>query len=194
MRCCVCAGSLTSARCAKEVYGVDLPMKQAGALQLRVALRDSASQKIGAAGQFIQAPNLSDGQLALSDILLYAESADAAAGVSTELQTMLVLRRFRQGASLVFGYTSYNAAADKKTKLPQLTTQTIVYRDSVKIYSSDRLRVGTADQTDLKRIATGARLQLGPALTLGEYVVQIVVADEVSRRTVTQVTQFEVVK
>ncbi len=176
------------------VYGVDLPVKQAGALQLRVALRDSASQKIGAAGQFIQAPNLSAGQLALSDVLLYAESANAAAAVSSELQTSLVLRRFHQGASLVFGYTIYNAAVDKKTKLPQLTTQTVVYRDSVKIYSSDRLPVRPADQTDLKRIATGARLQLGPALTPGEYVVQILVEDQVAKRTTSQVTQFEVVK
>jgi len=176
------------------VYGVDLPLKQAGAFQLRVALRDSASQKIGAAGVFIQAPNLSDGQLALSDILLYAEGANATPGVSGELQTSLVLRRFQQGASLVFGYTIYNAALDKKTKSPRLTTQTVVYRDSVKVYSSDQLPVGTADQPDLKRIATGARLQLGPALTPGEYVVQIFVMDDVSKRTATQVTQFEVVK
>jgi hypothetical protein len=176
------------------VYGVDLPLPQAGAFQLRVALRDSTSQRIGAAGQFIQAPNLSDGQLALSDILLYAEGANATAGVSSELQTDLVLRRFHQGASLVFGYTIYNAALDKKTHLPQLTTQTIVYRDSVKIYSSDRATIGAADQTDLKRIATGARLRLGPALTPGEYVVQILVEDQVSKRTAMQVTQFEVVK
>jgi len=176
------------------VYGIDLPLKQPGAFQLRVALRDSASQKIGTAGQFIQAPNLSDGQLVLSDILLYAEGANATAGVSSELQTGLVLRRFHQGASLVFGYTIYSAALDKKTKLPQLTTQTIVYRDSVKLYTSDRSPVMAADQTDLKRIATGARLQLGPALTPGEYVVQIVVEDHVSKRTATQVTQFQVVK
>src|SRR5262249_32413591 len=45
------------------IYDFDLPLKHAGAFQLRVALRDSGSQKIGAAGQFIQAPNLTGGQL-----------------------------------------------------------------------------------------------------------------------------------
>ena len=176
------------------VYAFDLPAKEAGAFQLRVAVRDSATQKIGAAGQFIHVPKLADGQLALSGILLYAETDSNKAGVSEQLQSSMVLRRFHQGASLVFGYTIYNAVLDKKSHLPQLTTQTVVYRDSVKIYSSDRSLVGAADQTDLKRIATGARLQLGPALTPGEYVVQIVVEDQVSRRTATQVTQFEVVK
>ena len=172
------------------VYSFDLPLKRGGAFQLRVAVRDATTQRIGAAGQFVQAPNVSAGQLALSGILLYPEAES-----KTDDQTWraLVRRRFPPGASLVFGYTIYNAAVDKKTHVPQLTTQTLVFRDAVKIYSSEREKV-TADQTDLKRIATGARLQLGPALTPGEYVVQIVVEDQVARRTTTQVTQFEVVR
>ena len=176
------------------VYAVDLPAKQPGAFQLRIAVRDSATQKIGTAGQFIQVPNVADGQLTLSGILLYADADPNKAAVGDALQSSMVLRRFEQGASLVFGYTIYNAALEKKMKLPRLTTQTIVFRDSVKIYSSDRLPVAATQQMDLKRIATGARLQLGPALTPGEYVVQIVVEDQVSKRTATQVTQFEVVK
>jgi hypothetical protein len=173
------------------VYGVDLPLKRAGAFQVRVAVRDSASQRIGAAGQFVQAPNLSDGTLSLSGIVLYAETLNAE---DDEVRRALVLRRFHQGASLVFGYTIYNAALDRKAGLPKLTTQTEVFRDSIKVYSSDRVSVAAADNTDLKRIATGARLQLGPALTPGEYVVQIVVEDPIAKRIATQVTQFEVIK
>ncbi len=172
------------------VYAFDLPLKRAGAFQLRVALRDATTQRIGAAGQFVQTPNLSGGKLALSDVLLYA---DADSRTDDQTWRALVRRRFPPGASLVFGYTIYNAAVDKKTSLPQLTTQTFVFRDAVKIYSSEKTKV-TADHADLKRIATGARLQLGPAMTPGEYVVQIVVEDQLAKRTVTQVTQFEVVR
>jgi VWFA-related protein len=172
------------------VYAFDLPLKRAGAFQLRVALRDATTQRIGAAGQFVQTPDLSSGQLALSGILLYA---DADSRTDDQTWRALVRRRFPPGASLVFGYTIYNAALDKKTSLPQLSTQTFVFRDAVKIYSSEKQKV-TADHADLKRIAAGARLQLGPALTPGEYVVQIVVEDQVAKRTTTQVTQFEVVK
>lgn len=172
------------------VYAFDLPLKRAGAFQLRVAVRDVGTQRIGAAGQFVQTPNLGSGQLALSGVLLYPE-ADS----MTDDQTWraLVRRRFSPGASLVFGYTIYNAALEKKTSLPQLTTQTFVFRDAVKIYSSGKVKVA-ADAMDLKRIATGARLQLGPALTPGEYVVQIVVEDQIAKRTAMQVTQFEVIK
>jgi len=176
------------------VYGFDMPLKRAGTFQLRLAAHDLVSQRIGASGQLVQAPNLNDGQFALSSILLYADEPNPQTNLDDEWRRSLVLRRFNQGASLVFGYTIYNAVLDKKTRQPQLTTQTSVYRDSVRVYSSDRVPVATADQTDLKRIATGARLQLGPALTPGEYVVQIVVEDQVAKRTTTQLTQFEVVK
>ena len=105
-----------------------------------------------------------------------------------------MLRRFQQGVSLVFGYTIYNAGVDKKKQLPHLLTQTFVFRDAEKIYSSERSPVAATDYADLKRINTGARLQLGPALTPGEYVVQIVVEDTIAKRVATQVSQFEVIK
>lgn len=171
------------------VYNFDVPLKRTGSFQLRVAVRDVSSQRIGSASQFVQTPNLSDGQLALSGVLLYAEGPDLE---PDDWNRALVLRRFRPGASLVYGYTIYNAALDKKTGRPHLLTQTVVFRDSIKIYSSDRVPVTIANETDLKRISAGARLQLGPALTLGEYVVQIVVEDQVAKRTTTQLTQFEV--
>jgi len=176
------------------LYGLDLPLKKPGAFQLRVAIRDNGSERIGAAAQFIQAPNLSDGQLALSGIVLYADTAKAESGNDNDWRRSLVHRRFHQGTALVFGYTIYNAALNRKTQLPQLTAQTLVFRDGERIYNTERLPVEATGQADLQRISTGARLQLGPALTPGEYVVQIVVEDQVAKRTTTQVAQFEVFK
>jgi len=132
--------------------------------------------------------------LALSGIVLYADTAKAEPGNDNDWRRSLVHRRFHQGTALVFGYTIYNAALNKKTQLPQLTAQTLVFRDGERIYNTERLPVEATGQADLQRISTGARLQLGPALTPGEYVVQIVVEDQVARRTTTQVAQFEVFK
>lgn len=169
-------------------YGFDWPLKQTGAFQFRVALRDTASRKIGAAGQLIHVPKLDQGELALSDILLQADPAVENA------RSRLVSHRFRQGMSLAFGYTIYNATLDKSTRQPKLTTRTLVFRDAVKIYNSEPTLVSTEGQTDPQRISTGARLQLGPALTPGEYVLQIVVEDQAGKRTATRWTQFEVAK
>jgi hypothetical protein len=169
------------------VYSFDLPMKQSGGFQLRVALREEASEKIGASGQFIHVPNLSDGELALSGIVLQAEGAE-------DPQSSFVLKRFHQGTSLAFGYTIYNASVNKTTRLPALKTTTVIFRDGIKIYNSDPAVVEASGQADLRRITSGARLQLGPALTPGEYALQIVVEDQISKRSTTQWTQFEVIK
>ena len=170
------------------VYGFDLPMKESGGFQLRVALRDTETQRIGASGQFIHVPNLSQGQLALSGILLQAEN------VVDDGNTNVVFRRFHQATSLMFGYSIYNAALHKTTRLPKLTTQTLVYRNGVKVYNSEPAPVDGNGQVDLQRISAGARLQLGPALTPGEYALQIVVEDQIGKRTASQWTQFEVIK
>jgi VWFA-related protein len=173
------------------VYGFDLPLKQAGVFHLRVGVRDAASQRVGASGQFIQVPDLKSGELALSGILLHSETPEGA--TYDDPQKSFVMRRFRQGVSLVFGYTIYNADVDKKKSLPQLTTRTIIFRDATKIYSSDPVEIDAKGQGDLRRISSGARLQLGPALTPGEYALQIVVEDKITKRTATQWTYFEVV-
>ena len=173
------------------VCGFDWPLKHSGAFQLRVAVRDATSQRVGASGQFIHVPNLSSGELALSAILLQAEqNADS----DNDSQANLVMKRFHQGTSLVFGYSIYNAALNKSTHLPKLKTRTLVFRDGIKIYASEPSMVEAGGQSDLQRIPAGARLQLGPALTPGEYALQIVVEDQLSKRTATQWTQFEVVK
>lgn len=171
------------------IYGFDWPLKQTGAFKLRVALRDAASQKVGASGQLISVPKLDNGELALSDILLLAEQQ---APADDDQHSALVTRRFPRGTSLAFGYTIYNASLDKSTRLPKLSTRTLVFRDAVKIYDSGAAVVNMDGQTDLQRISAGARLRLGPALTPGEYVVQIVVEDQSSKRSVTKLTQFEV--
>jgi hypothetical protein len=171
------------------IYGFDWPLKQSGAFQLRVAVRDATSQNVGASGQLIYVPKLESGALALSDILLLAEQS---APSDDDQHAELVMRKFPPGTSLAFGYTIYNASLNKSTRLPKVTTRTLVFRDSVKIYDSDSTFVNTEGQPDLQRISAGARLRLGPALTPGEYVVQILVEDQLSKRTATKLTQFEV--
>ncbi len=71
-----------AARVVREngiVYTADVPIKKPGAYQFRIVVRDQASQRIGSASQFIEAPDLKKGQLALSGIRLREAAAAAAA-------------------------------------------------------------------------------------------------------------------
>ena len=169
------------------VYSFDVTPPASGVFQFRIAVVDTASSRVGSAGQFVSIPNIKAGRLALSGILLQAASS------GDEVLSDLTVRRFRPGASLAFGYAIYNAELDSN-RLPRLTSQTIVFRDGKRVYTADPVPIDAKDQTDMKRIAAGARLQLGSALTPGEYVLQILVDDMLAKRRAMQWIQFEVVK
>jgi len=65
------------------VYVLNVPVKKPGAYQLRVAVRDAATEHIGSAGQFIEVPNLEKNRLALSGLVVSGSSAPAAATAAT---------------------------------------------------------------------------------------------------------------
>lgn len=189
----------TFQRAAREgvVYTYDLPVKDTGDFHFRLAVIDPLSSRVGAAGQFLTIPHLKDGDFALSGILL---QTNLPAPATTEPPTRdydvlskAALRRFRQDSSLIFGYTIYNAKADPARKV-RLVGHTIIFRDGKRVYTSERLPLSTNDQTDLRRIAAGARLELGPQLMPGEYVLKIVVEDLAAKRTAMQFIDFEIVK
>ena len=199
------------------VYSVDTPVKTFGAYQFRVAVRDVTSGRLGTAGQFLEVPDLRNGQLALSGIAVSGHidspdsenspSAAAAASRNTSSgaqQTAAVdagavpaVRRFGRSPNLFFGYTVYNAQLDKTTRLPKLTGQTRVFRDGKPVFTGEPIPIDPADQSDLQRINAGGLLQLGNGLPPGEYVLQIIVTDVLAKekhRTATQWIDFEIVK
>lgn len=200
-------------------YTMRVPVKKPGAYQLRVAVRDASTERIGSASQFIQVPNLKKDWLALSGITVMGtdtmaariEAAtkattggEAAAGVTKEGQAndpdpagSPAVRRFRRGASIDYLLYAYNAKLDKATRAPQLQTQVRLFREGRLAFDGQMTPFDAADQTDKKRLVVWSRLRLGTNLAPGEYALQIVVTDPLAsekRRTVAQWVDFEIVK
>ena len=163
------------------VYTLETPLKQTGAFQFRIALRDQKSSRVGSAGQFIQIPNLSDGRLALSGIVVTKDSADNLSGEDA-ISSGPAVRQFRAGKSVIFAYSIYNAQPDPATRLPQLTTQTRIFRDGKAVYTGIPGPVEIDNsQSDLKRIPSIVRLQLGTEFPPGEYVLQVIITDRLAK-------------
>jgi hypothetical protein len=201
------------------VYGFDSPVKQSGTFQFRVAISDTSTSHIGAAGQFIEVPKLDSDRLALSGIFVRGATkslkqpvtdrpspstsstpAPQSTGETKAVEEMTSgpgLRRFHQGTRLVFVYAVYNATLDGATHVPKLTTQTRVFREGKPIFTGKAEPLEVNGQRDLSRLTNGAELLLGPELTPGEYVLQVIVEDQLAkekRGAVTQWIDFEVVK
>ncbi len=188
------------------VYSLNMPIKRAGAYQLRVAVRDDKSSKVGSASQFINIPDIKKSGLALSGIAL--SSADTRQGktnaanqqsteaASTSMLTQAAMRRFRTGHLLQFAYAIYNAKLDKSTKQPRLVTQLKLFRDGKEIYSGQPAPFDLTGQADFQHLLAEGGLQLG-GLQAGEYVLQVTVTDLLvtgKSRTAANWIDFEVEK
>jgi hypothetical protein len=188
------------------VYFIDLPLKKPGGYQLRAALRDSATGRVGSAGQFVEVPDLKDGRLALSGLIVNGENsregANGAASMSSTgegraAETGPAVRRFRRGALLDYGFYVYGARLNPSTQRPNLTTELRLFRDGRPVFTGKPLPFDAAGQTDLKRLVAGGRFRLGTDLAPGDYVLQVVVTDllaEEPRRTSTSWIDFEIVE
>ena len=192
------------------VYQLDMPIKNPGAYQFRVAVRDATSSRIGTAGQFVEVPDLKK-ELALSGITLSSGSAPpmlerpGASGTAPSAanetaadnsMTNPATRRFHKGSNLFFGYVVYKARLNQTTNLPNLTAQAKLFRDGKLVYEGGLKPLDLTGQTDLERITGGGGVQLG-MLPPGEYILQIFVNDALAQeknRTATQWIDFEIVQ
>ncbi|HEU4597849.1 MAG TPA: VWA domain-containing protein [Pyrinomonadaceae bacterium] len=194
------------------VHTLNVPVKDAGAYQLRLAVRDAASERIGSAHQYVEVPDVGKGVLALSGLVAAAAQTNAAASTpgappvvnaatgaetETEAQASPAVRRFRPGMRMDFGYVIYNAKLDPANGKPRLTTQVSLFRDGRQVFAGTPEPFEVGQQTDLKRLVASGRLRLGADLGPGEYVLQAVVTDALAperSRTAAQWLEFEIVR
>jgi VWFA-related protein len=193
------------------IYDVIVPIKKPGAYQLRMALRDTTSERVGSASQFIEVPDLKKNRLTLSGVVLSgstglaganqagkAASAANAEGVEqTNPESGPAVRHFTRDMVIEYLFAIYNARFDKATNRAQLITQMRLFRDGKLIFTGKETNFDSANQTDRKRLTSGGAIQLGAELAPGEYVLQVVVKDMLAseeHRTASQWIDFEIVK
>jgi VWFA-related protein len=185
------------------IFGINLPIRKAGAYQLRVAVRDATTEKVGSASQYIEVPDLKKNRLTLSGIYLAgnrraqalaqgAQTTPASAEAEGSLgeqdpQSGPAVRKFSTGTVIDYGFEVYNAKLDKQTGRPQLQTQVRLFRDNQQVYAGKVIPV-TGEAADHKRVSAIGHLQLGGNLTRGEYVLQVVVRDLLAKEK-QQITQ-----
>jgi hypothetical protein len=185
------------------VYNFVFPVRKPGAYQMRVALRDAASAKVGSASQFIEVPDLKKEKLTLSGIVLEnltetewkaRNSSPNAAQNQTNLMQDTSLRRFKRGTILSYSTEIYNAKLDSAQK-PQLQTQIRMFRDGKLILDGKPNQFRTDGQANAANLNFAGALALGIEMKPGDYVLQIVITDNLAkakRNLATQWVQFEI--
>jgi VWFA-related protein len=188
------------------VYHFLFPVKKPGAFQMRVAIRDVTSSKVGSANQFVEAPDLKKGRLTLSGIVLenmtekqWSDLQNISSTAPRERETDPMqdtsLRRFKRGTVLRYADEIYNAKFDQTTK-PNLQTQIRMFRDGKIVFDGKFNPYQIGAQTDFRKLTLTGALALGDKISVGDYVLQIIVIDNAAKKKnklATQWVQFEVI-
>jgi hypothetical protein len=112
------------------VYELTVPVKDPGAYQFRFAVQDAGSERLGAASNFVEVPNVSEGRLALSDIIVFGKTPtgkDSKQFQSVDSQAATAERKFKRGTELSYALIVYNPTLDPVTHRPRLETQLSLY-------------------------------------------------------------------
>jgi len=194
-------------------YTITLPIKKAGAYQLRTALRDVPSERIGSASQFIEVPDVKKNRLTLSGVIargvapqVFQKSGSDLSGQGENADDTIdetdpnagpAVRKFKSGLVMLYGLGIYNARIDNATGKPQVQTQMKLFRDGREVFTGKEVAFDAGSQSDLKRLMAAGAIQLGSQMPPGEYVLQVIVTDLLRKdkyRVASQWIDFEVVK
>lgn len=168
-------GQLEEARRQGFVYKMTHQLKRPGAYQVRAAVRDAATGRVGSASQFVDLPDLRQKKLAVSGVLLSSDGG----GNSTP-----VLRQFGPKAKISCAFEVYNARPDTVVLMR-------LYREGKPVWTSQEMAInGEQARVPLSRDLTFAQSAL-----YGNYVLEVLARRREGtkiRDTATQWTDFEI--
>jgi VWFA-related protein len=159
-------------------YRVSVPAQRAGLYEVRVAVRDTASGELGSAREFVEVPDLRNGRLAASGVLVYNASPRAG---DADAPGLSELRRFRREDSLSYSCQIFNAKS--------IVGEVRIARDGKQVSAAAAEVVGNGDGTSTARGVI-------PLATLapGYYVLQVVASGGLAKDVAaSQWTDFEIV-
>jgi VWFA-related protein len=191
------------------VYAINLPLKKPGAYQLRTAVRDSKTELIGSANQYVEVPNLGKGRLIVSSLALGGNdilvdlnryqpgrSGDSQTTDEIRIEAGPAVRKLRSGNDLNYAFVVYNAKVEKASGAPRLSMQVRMFRGGNRIYSGPVTQLQLKPQSDWQRINVTGSLRLAATVQPGEYIIQILITDALAKgknATAAQWSDFEVV-
>lgn len=142
-------------------------VERTGVFHVRTAVLDEATRNAGSAGEYLEIPDIKDGKLALSGVVLEEETRSRPA-----------VREFRPGARLTYSLQIYNLTPDAANKC-RADVHMRLSRSGVEIFSGP-LSIVPFDVNDAKSYGVKGTMGLKPEMTPGHYVLQLTVTDKVA--------------
>lgn len=168
-----------------------------GLYQVRVGVRDEKTGRAGTAYGWIEVPNLSSGQLALSSLLMGLRTPPAISNASATTESLAgpvdlsIAHNFSANGYLRFLVMVYNAALASGDAKPDLAIQVQLVRDDQPVVTTALKRVSVEDLPDTTRIPYAAEIPLS-GLPAGRYLLLVTAVDRIAKKSASQQTRFEI--
>jgi VWFA-related protein len=167
-------------------YSVRLPVTRPGAYQVRAAVQDDRSDRVGTGARFVEVPKVGQGSVALSGVILTnAAAADRPLALT-----------FAPGSVVEYTCTVYDGRPDRTAGF---STTATVLRDGKPVYTSTPAPIAgaTAGAPAVAPVPFGGRLTLARNQKPGAYTLLVsvepaIAAGERRSRPATQWVDFEV--
>ncbi len=187
----VVADASTEDRTQPIIWHQQLSLKP-GLYQVRVALRERASGRIGSAMQWVEIPDLSKGGFSLSSLFLgertIEEASEAAADKGARPIIVDVDHRFARQSVLRFQTYVYNAARQSPSS-PDVWIQAQVFRGQRQVMTTSPARVPVTGDTARLSFWSEIALQTLPP---GRYTLQVTATDRTVNRAATERVNFSI--
>ena len=179
-------------------YNLTFTARAKGTQNIKISVRDLATQKIGTVSQNIEIPNLDKTPIGLSGILLQnftaqewqsIQSGKAPADAASRMQTDTARRQFKKGTVLSFNYAVYTAPSLRTKSQAQFT----VFKDGKEVFKGSPEELNVASNGKMQRINRGGAFLLGTEMAAGRYVLQISVSGDALKEAEIQQIDFELV-
>lgn len=170
-----------------------------GLYQMRIAVVEPSTGRLGSASQWVEIPDLRKQRLQLSDIFFLTEPPpdsprDSGRTAPRQAEPMLIAptrRVFNRDGWFDFGFYIYNGHRAAGSK-PDLVVQIQVLQNSMPVVTSPLRVVPIGEGTDEQRIFYGRRLML-QSLAPGKYELRVIVIDRRSRQRAVKRIDFNVI-
>ena len=157
-------------------YEVDVPIVSAGAYQVRAAVRDDASGKLGSAYTFLMIPDFNKPQLSLSSLVL----GDPKGG-----EGAVAARQFMTGGQVSYGCEVFGSG-------PAVEVEFRLFRGGTQVYASKAMPLMAP--ASLKAIPVAGKFNLTSMFAPGDYAMEFIARDlqAPGAKAVTQWSDFSI--
>ena len=167
-----------------------IPVAHPGYYEVRIVARDSATGKMGSARQYVDVPDLKNGQLAMSGLIAY-RLGSATAG--PDAPAAPELRVFERSDTLGYACQIFNAKPQSATGRTAVETETRVFQEGKPVLTAPPSALSSVPDEAVRALAATGSVPLS-SLEPGSYALQLIAHDPVGRSVAAQWIDFSVAR